>query len=629
SVATSDSLLRESPALSLDAAAEAARVHFALDGVAAPLSSERDQNFLILVGGRPRAVLKVASAAEERGILEAQQAALTHLARTVSTTPRVLTAKNGATLVEIRGDDGRSHLAWAVTHLPGRPLAQARYRSARLFEALGRQLGAIDAAFSDFHHPAVHRDFYWDVANARRTVSTHRSMLIDAELGAAIDTLADRFDRQTAPLLDLLPQSVVHGDPNDYNILVGGDADVESRGQSITGVVDLGDMVYSYRVADLAIAMAYVMLDAADPLAVAAQLVRGFSEEVRLDENELAAVFGLATMRLCGSACIAASQLGEKPDHAYLGVSQTAIARTLPRLARIPFGLAVAVIREAAGLEPAPHHERVTDFLRGRAAFPPVLGIDVRNEPSIVLDLSVASSMLSAAASGNDEPVLTRHVGEVMRDAGVRVAIGRYDEPRLLYVAPAFALGPRATDEHRTIHIGLDLFADVGTPVFAPLDGEVVGCNDNGMNQDYGPVIILRHRTDDGTEFFTLYGHLSRESLDGIAVGKRVKAGDQIATLGAANVNGGWTPHLHLQVMTDLLALGTDFPGVAPPTQRAAWTSLCPDPNLIVRAPADGFPRTERSRRESLTAREKAIGGNLRLSYREPVEAVRGWMQYL
>jgi len=615
--------------MSLETAGELARTHFEIDGRALPLPSERDQNFLILVGGRPRAVLKVASAEEDRRILEAQQAALAHLARTVSTTPRVLAPANGDTLAEVRGDDGRSHLAWAVSHLPGNPLAHARHRSPRLFAGLGRQLGAIDAAFSDFDHPAVHRDFYWDIANARATVSTCRSMLIDAELGAAIDTLADRFDRHTAPLLDALPRAVVHGDPNDYNILVGGDADLESRGQSITGIVDLGDMVYSYRVADLAIAMAYVVLDAPDPLAVAARLVCGFSDEVRLDENELGAVFGLATMRLCGSACIAASQLGEKPDHDYLGVSQAAIARTLPRLARIPFGLATTVIREAAGLEPAPRHERVVAFLRRRTAFASVLGIDARTEPSIVLDLSVASPMLSAATSGNDEPGLTRRIGETMRDAGVHVAIGRYDEPRLLYVAPAFALGPRVTDEHRTIHIGLDLFADAGTPVFAPLDGEIVAWNDNGMNQDYGPVIVLRHRTDDGTEFHTLYGHLSRESLDGLSVGKRVKAGDRIATLGAANVNGGWTPHLHLQVITDLLELGTDFPGVAPPTQRAAWTSLCPDPNLIVRAPADGFPRAERSRRESLTARERMIGGNISLSYQEPVEVVRGWMQYL
>jgi 4-aminobutyrate aminotransferase-like enzyme/Ser/Thr protein kinase RdoA (MazF antagonist) len=628
-VATSDSLLRESPTLSLDTAADVARAHFGIDGRASPLPSERDQNFLIAAGGGPLAVLKVASAAEDRGILEAQQAALAHLASRVSTTPRVFVAHRGETLVEIRGDDGRSHLAWAVSYLPGRLLAQARYRSPQLFQDLGRQLGAIDAAFSDFDHRAVHRDFYWDLANARGIVASHRSMLRDAELGAAIDTLVARFDRHTAPLLDLLPRSVVHGDPNDYNILVGGDADVESRGQSVTGIVDLGDMVYSYRVADLAIGAAYALLDAPDPLVVAAQLVRGFSEQVQLGEDELSALFGLAAMRLCVSVCIAASQLGEKPDHDYLAVSQAAIARTLPRLAAIPFALATAVVREAAGMEPAAQRKRVVDFLRAHATFASVLGVDARTEPSIVLDLSVASPMLSAATSGNDEPLLTRHVEAVMREAGVRVAVGRYDEPRLLYVAPAFALGPRPTDEHRTIHIGLDLFADAGTPVFAPIDGEIVEYNDNGMNQDYGPVIILRHRTDDGAEFFTLYGHLSRESLDGLLVGKRVKAGDRIATLGAASVNGGWTPHLHLQIITDLLELGTDFPGVARPSQRAVWTSLCPDPNLIVRVPEERFPRAERARREELTARARAIGGNLSLSYREPVEVVRGWMQYL
>src|SRR5262249_38787798 len=110
SVATSDSLLRASPTLSPDAAADLARLHFGLDGHALPLPSERDQNFLILAGGEPRAVLKVASAAEDRGILEAQQAALAHLAHSVATTPRVLGAKHGTSLVEMDGDDGRMHL---------------------------------------------------------------------------------------------------------------------------------------------------------------------------------------------------------------------------------------------------------------------------------------------------------------------------------------------------------------------------------------------------------------------------------------------------------------------------------------------------------------------------------------
>ena len=222
-MATSDSLLRESPTLSLDKAAELARIHFGLDGHAAPLSSERDQNFLITVGGRPRAILKVASAAEERGILEAQQAALAHLARSVATTPRVLTATNGEPLVEIRGDDGRTHLAWAVSHLPGKPLGTSAHKSSHLFEDLGRQLGAIDAAFAEFDHPAVHRDFYWDLANARGIVGAQRTSITDKALGAAIDVLVARFDRHTAPLLERLPRSVVHGDLNDYNVLVGGE----------------------------------------------------------------------------------------------------------------------------------------------------------------------------------------------------------------------------------------------------------------------------------------------------------------------------------------------------------------------------------------------------------------------
>ncbi|HET7372833.1 MAG TPA: aminotransferase class III-fold pyridoxal phosphate-dependent enzyme, partial [Gemmatimonadaceae bacterium] len=246
-----------------------------------------------------------------------------------------------------------------------------------------------------------------------------------------------------------------------------------------------------------------------------------------------------------------------------------------------------------------------------------------------VLDLSVSSPMLEGDVRRNDEPSVTAKVDAAMRASGARVAIGRYDEPRLLYIAPAFALGPKPTDEHRTIHIGLDLFADAGTPVVAPLDGVVHAFADNAAPQDYGPVIILRHETDQRVTFFTLYGHLSRESLAGLALGAPVRAGQQIATLGDASVNGGWTPHLHLQIICDLMELGTDFPGVARPTHRRAWTSLCPDPNLIARIPEHRLPHRERDEPDLLADRASRIGGNLSLSYRAPVTAARGWMQYL
>src|SRR6185295_12690080 len=126
-----------------------------------------------------------------------------------------------------------------------------------------------------------------------------------------------------------------------------------------------------------------------------------------------------------------------------------------------------------------------------------------------------------------------------------------------------------------------DLFAEAATEVFAPIDGVVHAFADIALPLDYGPMIVLRHETGDGTPFFTVYGHLSRESLSGLTVGARVKAGTRIATLGAPAVNGGWTPHLHLQIVTDLLDLGTGFPGVGRASTRSVWRSLSPDPNLI------------------------------------------------
>ena len=107
----------------------------------------------------------------------------------------------------------------------------------------------------------------------------------------------------------------IHGDLNDHNILVGDGDDLESRGQVVTGIVDFGDMVHSYRVGELAIAIAYAILERDDPLDVASAMVRGYCERNTLDDDELAALFGLVLLRLCASVCIAADQQAQRPDN--------------------------------------------------------------------------------------------------------------------------------------------------------------------------------------------------------------------------------------------------------------------------------------------------------------------------
>jgi 4-aminobutyrate aminotransferase-like enzyme len=81
--------------------------------------------------------------------------------------------------------------------------------------------------------------------------------------------------------------------------------------------------------------------------------------------------------------------------------------------------------------------------------------------------------------------------------------------------------------------------------------------------------------------------------------------------------------------MVDLLDLNTDFPGVALPSQRNVWLSLCPDPNPILNIPKKVLSQRAPTKEETLVERRERLGGNLSIAYRSPVKIVRGWMQYL
>ena len=199
-----------------------------------------------------------------------------------------------------------------------------------------------------------------------------------------------------------------------------------------------------------------------------------------------------------------------------------------------------------------------------------------------------------------------------------------------LFILPElFGANGNPTGERRTVHLGMDLFVDEGTPVRAPLDGVVQVVTNNSAPLDYGPVVILRHETSGGEEFFSLFGHLSKESIDGLKVGQRITRGQQFARVGSSQENGGWTPHVHFQIILDLLELGGDLPGVAYASQRAVWTSLSPDPNLFFGIPTERFPAKEPEQSETLAARHALLGKNLSISYQRPLKIVRGWKQYL
>jgi murein DD-endopeptidase MepM/ murein hydrolase activator NlpD len=195
---------------------------------------------------------------------------------------------------------------------------------------------------------------------------------------------------------------------------------------------------------------------------------------------------------------------------------------------------------------------------------------------AIVLDLSTGATLNGRPIAGHDVGELSAAIDEAMASAGTGFAFGRWGEPRELYANDNFA--EAHTGEMRTIHLGIDLFCRAGTPIHAPLAGVVEHAANNAAELDYGPLVILRHEPPGDDAFFTLYGHLSLETLERIQVGQAVRAGDEIATVGSPPVNGNWPPHLHFQVIRDLLGRGVDFPGVAPASERDYWLNLSPSP---------------------------------------------------
>jgi Ser/Thr protein kinase RdoA (MazF antagonist) len=269
------------------------------------LPSERDKNYLLTDDSGQQFVFKIANASESRAFLEAQNAVLNYLSERVSFCQRVV-----GEVSEFEG-----HLARLVTYLPGVPLAEIKPHTLGLLQDLGQKIGQLSRALADFDHPAVHRDFHWDLANGSRIVNEYAPLIEDAELRELV--LKCRFEPATK-----LRRSVIHGDLNDYNVIVNPES------MTVSGLIDFGDMVYSYTVGDLAIAVAYVVLGEGDPRDV----IEGYTSEFELLEEEREALWPLVRLRLAMSVCIAAHQIRQQPENEYLAISQKAIEKTLPRI---------------------------------------------------------------------------------------------------------------------------------------------------------------------------------------------------------------------------------------------------------------------------------------------------------
>jgi Ser/Thr protein kinase RdoA (MazF antagonist) len=635
--------LPQRPAVSVVTAESLARDLFDFSGLATELASERGRNFRITAPQGERRVLKVTWDEPSRAFVELETRVLGRAAAAGLPVPRLWPSRRGRLLEDMVDELGRRGVARLIDHLDGRHLAEVP-KSAPVLGALGAALGRLDALLQDEDDPAADRVFDWDLARTPEITGQRIGAIGDPAQRELLARLMERSDREITNREPALRRGVVHNDANDYNVLVApadGSALERFEPSRITGLLDFGDLVRTFLVCEPAVAAAYAALDQRDPLAAVCAVAAGYHRELPLEEAEIDVFFAFVLRRLCLSATMSAHQRAREPDNEYLSVSEAAVWRALERFERIHPRFAAWSLRRACGLEPVPGRRRVVAALAASRPAP-VLGRALDAASTLVVDFGVATPLLAELEDRDDQREWSRVVDRELARAGASVGWGRYDEARGWYTTSAFQSAD--SGEARTVHLGVDLFVPPGTPVHAPLAGRVHSTADNDRPLDYGATLVLEHElaaraaTEGGeggatepVRCYTLWGHLTRDTLARHRPGDPIAAGQEIARVGDLHENGGWAPHLHLQVILDLLDREGDFPGVAAPSQRALWLANSPDPNLLLRLPdavlgeEPGGDLASPSARDALRHRRaNALGPSLSLSHREPLWIVRG-----
>ena len=173
---------------------------------------------------------------------------------------------------------------------------------------------------------------------------------------------------------------------------------------------------------------------------------------------------------------------------------------------------------------------------------------------------------------------LEEYIEEQLKVQSAQFGFGGYLEKRTLYQSsPLFGAGTKA----RIMHLGIDLWAPAGTTLFLPLRALVHSFQYNDGVLDYGATILLTCPLPSGP-LHLLLGHLSLDSLEGLAIGQMLEPGTPIARLGVPSENGGWVPHVHVQLIRDLQGKVGDYPGVVSEEELDYYAVNCPDPSPLL-----------------------------------------------
>ncbi len=581
---TNDALLQriETPRPDVTAGEAAAilETFYGLRGEIVELGSQQDRNYRIS-SEEGRFVLKICRSDYATVELEAQNAAMLHISGKTGA-PRVplpRRARNGDDILflAVGGVDYQVRL---LSYLDGEPLTPRKHLSRPVVEGLGTLAARVAFLLSDFTHPGLDREVQWDLRRAGPVALRLLSSVSDQAKRDRIAKVMVAAVKRLQPLAAQLRVQPIHHDITDDNVVARPDA----HGRMIPdGVIDFGDIVEGWLVADLAVTCASLLHHAdGDPFYIL-PCIKAFHAIYPLAEAEARALWPLIVARAAILAASGEMQLSIDPDNTYVQANLEHEREIFELAARTPHALMETAILQAVGFSVTGPQISVT------APLLPGIQADALR----FADFSVLSRSLVEDNWAEPQTEL-RVLEHAARETGI--AIARYGEHRLTRTQLLSAAEPESV----ALHLAVCLPA--GFQATAPFAGRI--------ELDGGRTMLIG-------EEVTLY----LEGLDAAhESGIPVEAGEPLGTVSG---EAGRFGHLAIQLCA---GYGLVPPHFATPAHAQAWKVLCPSPSALLGADCDAPALAG----EALMQRRKANFAQVQKNYyRDPPQIERGWREFM
>ncbi len=313
------------PVVTIDDASKVAADLYGWKAEAIALTGERDKNYLLHTQEAGDVVLKFINPAEEAAETDLQIQVLLWLAQQncAVVVPKALRSRTGDLVCDYTVGE-QVYKVRAYTYLNGVSVAQAQMGAA-LQQSFGAQAAQLVRALEGFDHPALSRVLLWDVMHLNQLRAWAEEVLPQDEMGQFVFAYLNQFEQTILPVLQALPQQVIHGDISKSNT-VASSADASS----IHGVLDFGDLCKAPRVVELAVAASYALdAETGDLQAALAGIVAAYAAVLPLSEAESALIPDLIVARLVQRIVISEWRASHFPNNRDYILRSNAQARQL------------------------------------------------------------------------------------------------------------------------------------------------------------------------------------------------------------------------------------------------------------------------------------------------------------